>query len=288
MDRLPPTDIAGLTLATEELIELCRVLDLAAPADVAGLSTTGDPGQAVARRTLLARKLAVAHRHGVVVHPAVGAVVQAVAAPGFVARVEIDRRGETVVDAVTITGDDSLLIEHRCSAALGVHHLAVLDDGDLLNRISRAALLEPGPVADVPGFAVRPSALVAALRDLEAGCAPAAIDALVGGGAPVRPARAFAAAAAGRLHSATVATLWRDKDRVSRSTTSWIHGGAMGLWRIPGRHGANGSALVEPVSAARLTAELALALPGSLGDRGRRGYRSAGAVTAIAGAAARS
>lgn len=62
----------------------------------------------------------------------------------------------------------------------------------------------------------------------------------------------------------------------------------MGLWRIPGRHGANGSALVEPVSAARLTAELALALPGSFRGLGREGYRSDGAATAIAGIAARS
>lgn len=273
MDRLPPTDIAGLTLATEELIELCRILDLAAPAEIAAGAPHGDAGQEVARRTLVARRVAVAHRHGVVVHPAVAAVIEAVAAPGVVVRVEVDRRGEHTADSVSISGNHDLLVEHRSVAHVGVHHLAVVDDGDLIARISLAAQLEPGPVADVPGFAVRPGALVAALRELESGDAATALDTLVGGGAPIRPARAFAAAAAARRHTAMVATLWRDHDRVSRSTTSWINGGPLGMWRIPGDRGAAGSALVEPVSAARITAEIAVALPGAFRGRARDGYR---------------
>lgn len=285
MDRLPPTDVSGLTLATEELIELCRILDLAAPAEVAAGAPHGDAGQEVARRTLVARRVAVAHRHGVVVHPAIAAVVEAVAAPGVMVRVDVDRKGEHTVDSVSISGNHDLLVEHRCVAGIGVHHLTVLDDGDLIERVARAAQLEPGPVADVPGFAVRPGALVAALRQLESGDAPAALESLLGGGAPVRPARAFAAAVAARRHTAMVATLSRDENHVSRSTTSWVNGGALGMWRIPGDRGTGGSALVEPVSAARITAEIAVALPGAFRGRARDGYRRP-EVAALAGRAA--
>ena len=265
MNRSPVVTVPGLSLATEELLALCEAMHLDHPKAVVDDKAT-DTELSVARHTLVARKMAVPYNGTIVVHPALGGVMHALAAPGLLVRVEIDDRASDGTDVVVFATSDDMIVEHRASPGLRVHHLSVVDDGALVERITLAAALTPAPAADVPGFAVRSGALRAALAELEKGEAGAALDALVSGGAPLRPARSFTAAVAGRVRTVVVAAVWRERDIATRSTTAWVDGGSLGLWRIPGRDHSQ-TALVEPVTAARVTSEIAASLPGRFAVR---------------------
>ena len=260
MNRSSVVTVPGLSLATEEVLALCDALHLDHPKAVVDEKAT-DTELAVARHTLVARKMAVPHNGTIVVHPALGGLMNALAAPGLLVRVEIDDRVAEGTDTVVFATSGDMIVEHRVSSAVRVHHLSVVEEGGLMERITLAAALTPTPAADVPGFAVRSGALRTALAELEKGEAGAALDALVGGGAPVRPARTFAAAVAGRVRTVVVAAVWRERETAMRATIAWVDGGSLGLWRVPGRDHSQ-TALVEPVTAARITAEIATSLPG--------------------------
>lgn len=279
MARSTPPSLPGITLTDEEFVALCRALDVVPPRVVAGPADPSDVELAVARRGLVARKLAVPHAGSVVVHPALAGLMRAAGQPATLLHIEVDDRAAGSKHAVALAADDAVIVEHRRSSALGVHHLAVLSEADVSARIRAATSLTPAAPTDVPGFAVRAGALRVALAELERGEAGDALRALTSGGAPIRPARAFAAAVAARVRTVVVAVISCRSGMTTTCATTWVDGGSLGLWRIPS-DAAAGSALVEPMTPARLLAEILALLPREMG--GVAGYARADTVSAMA------
>ena len=241
------SDQLVIEFTPEELVVLGNALKLTLPlAEPASLA--GDPGVRaalvdLARRSLVARRVLWTDGLEFVVVDPIRKLLEIVSEPGLVVKMartdEVARFAnrwayESAVEDPLLLARPDVGVEVR-SAGSGNVQLQPFVPARLLDRVASAAgLVERPAPPDVRAFDVAWDAAAATLRLVAAGRADAAVGSLLAERVHEPSARAFVDALASSPVAHTVEVNHRPSASVlAGGVSSWIDGGAAGLWTLP-------------------------------------------------------